>query len=74
MAFSFILICSQDLYVYISENEIFADFNNTEALFWFQQDLVYGDWTTGDSGDGCYEHYKELELSEVGHECILGIM
>ncbi|XP_016124036.1 cleft lip and palate transmembrane protein 1 homolog [Sinocyclocheilus grahami] len=53
-----------DLYVYISENEIFTDFNNTEALFWYQQDLVYGDWTTGESGDGCHEHYQELDLSE----------
>uniref|UniRef100_A0A671PL08 Cleft lip and palate transmembrane protein 1 homolog n=1 Tax=Sinocyclocheilus anshuiensis TaxID=1608454 RepID=A0A671PL08_9TELE len=53
-----------DLYVYISENEIFTDFNNTEVLFWYQQDLVYGDWTTGESGDGCYEHYLELGLSE----------
>lgn len=56
----------QDLYIYLSENEVFTDFNNTEALFWYQQDLVYGDWTTGDSGDGCYEHYQELDLSEVG--------
>lgn len=54
----------QDLHVYISQNEIFTDFNDTEALFWFQQDLVYGDWTTGDQG--CYEQYKELDIPEVG--------
>uniref|UniRef100_A0A8B9HEM0 CLPTM1 regulator of GABA type A receptor forward trafficking n=1 Tax=Astyanax mexicanus TaxID=7994 RepID=A0A8B9HEM0_ASTMX len=53
-----------DLYVYISENEVFSDFNNTEALFWFQRDLVYGDWTTGEGGDGCYEHYQELDTPE----------
>uniref|UniRef100_A0A672RVK9 CLPTM1 regulator of GABA type A receptor forward trafficking n=1 Tax=Sinocyclocheilus grahami TaxID=75366 RepID=A0A672RVK9_SINGR len=61
-----------DLYVYISENEIFTDFNNTEALFWYQQDLVYGDWTTGELGDGCYEHYLELGLSEVRHKYLHG--
>uniref|UniRef100_A0A672RU41 CLPTM1 regulator of GABA type A receptor forward trafficking n=1 Tax=Sinocyclocheilus grahami TaxID=75366 RepID=A0A672RU41_SINGR len=63
-----------DLYVYISENEIFTDFNNTEALFWYQQDLVYGDWTTGELGDGCYEHYLELGLSEVRHKYLHGCL
>lgn len=51
--------------MYLSENEAFSDFNRTEALFWFQRDLVYGDWTTGDAGDGCYEHYLELDTPEV---------
>lgn len=51
--------------MYLSENEVFSDFNRTEALFWFQQDLVYGDWTTGEAGDGCYEHYLELDTPEV---------
>ncbi|XP_042343131.1 cleft lip and palate transmembrane protein 1 homolog [Plectropomus leopardus] len=53
-----------DLYVYVSQEEVFTDFNNTEALFWFHRDLVYGDWTTGESGDGCYEHYKEMDIPE----------
>lgn len=52
--------------MYVSQDEVFTDFNNTEALFWFHRDLVYGDWATGESGDGCYEHYKELEIPEVG--------
>ncbi|KAG7215559.1 hypothetical protein INR49_022143 [Caranx melampygus] len=30
-----------------SQEEVFSDFNNTEALFWFHRDLVYGDWNTG---------------------------
>lgn len=51
--------------MYLSENEAFSDFNSTEALFWFQRDLVYGDWTTGEAGDGCYEHYLELDTPEV---------
>lgn len=51
--------------MYLSQDEVFADFNNTEALFWFHRDLVYGDWTIGEKGDGCYETYKELDIPEV---------
>ncbi|KAJ6663583.1 hypothetical protein lerEdw1_009662 [Lerista edwardsae] len=54
----------QDLHVYISEHEHFTDFNATSALFWEQRDLVYGDWTSGENFDGCYEHYSELEIPE----------
>ncbi|MGH0181840.1 UNVERIFIED_CONTAM: hypothetical protein FKN15_008126 [Acipenser sinensis] len=54
----------QDLHVYISESEHFTDFNNTEALLWGQTDLVYGDWSSGENGDGCYEHYQELDVPE----------
>ncbi|CAL8350100.1 unnamed protein product [Arctogadus glacialis] len=54
-----------DFYVYISPDEVFVDFNNTEALFWFHQDLVYGDWSTGEDGDGCYEHYREMDIPET---------
>lgn len=55
----------QDLHVYVSQNEIFSDFNNSDALFWSQRDLVYGDWTTGEASDGCYEHYGEMDIPEV---------
>ncbi|XP_015681214.1 cleft lip and palate transmembrane protein 1 [Protobothrops mucrosquamatus] len=53
-----------DLHVYISEHEHFTDFNATSALFWEQRDLVYGDWTSGENFDGCYERYTELEIPE----------
>lgn len=53
------------MYIYVSQEEVFSDFNNTEALFWFHRDLVYGDWGTGENGDGCYEHYKEMDIPEV---------
>ncbi|KAK6487750.1 cleft lip and palate transmembrane protein 1-like protein [Huso huso] len=53
-----------DLHVYISESEHFTDFNNTEALLWGQTDLVYGDWSSGENGDGCYQHYQELDVPE----------
>uniref|UniRef100_A0A8B9DT98 CLPTM1 regulator of GABA type A receptor forward trafficking n=1 Tax=Anser cygnoides TaxID=8845 RepID=A0A8B9DT98_ANSCY len=56
----------QDLYVYISEHEHFTDFNVSSALFWQKRDLVYGDWTSGENADGCYEHYGEVDISQVG--------
>lgn len=51
--------------MYISEHEHFTDFNVTSALFWEQRDLVYGDWTSGENADGCYERYAELDIPEV---------
>ena len=56
----------QDLYVYVSQDEVFSDFNNTDSLFWFHRDLVYGDWNMGEEGDGCYERYEEIDIPEVG--------
>ncbi|OPJ83305.1 cleft lip and palate transmembrane protein 1 [Patagioenas fasciata monilis] len=53
-----------DLYVYISEHEHFTDFNLSSALFWQKRDLVYGDWTSGENADGCYEHYGEVDISQ----------
>ncbi|XP_075302319.1 putative lipid scramblase CLPTM1 isoform X2 [Opisthocomus hoazin] len=53
-----------DLYVYISEHEHFTDFNASSALFWQKRDLVYGDWTSGENADGCYEHYGEVDISQ----------
>uniref|UniRef100_A0A4W6CMN8 CLPTM1 regulator of GABA type A receptor forward trafficking n=1 Tax=Lates calcarifer TaxID=8187 RepID=A0A4W6CMN8_LATCA len=53
-----------DLYVYVSQEEVFTDFNNTESLFWFHRDLVYGDWNMGENGDGCYQHNMEMDIPE----------
>lgn len=53
-----------DLHVFISESEQFTDFNDTSRLFWEQQDLVYGDWASGENKDGCYEHYSEVYIPE----------
>ncbi|XP_064157561.1 putative lipid scramblase CLPTM1 [Anguilla rostrata] len=55
-----------DLYVYVTQDEHFSEFNDTEGLFWYQRDLVYGDWVTGDNQDGCYEQYQEMDIPEVG--------
>uniref|UniRef100_A0ACB8FS32 Cleft lip and palate transmembrane protein 1 like protein n=1 Tax=Sphaerodactylus townsendi TaxID=933632 RepID=A0ACB8FS32_9SAUR len=53
-----------DLYVYISEHEHFTDFNASESLFWEKRDLVYGDWSSGENSDGCYEHHADLSVPE----------
>ncbi|XP_017588819.1 PREDICTED: uncharacterized protein LOC108446508, partial [Corvus brachyrhynchos] len=53
-----------DLYVYVSEHEHFTDFNVSSALFWEKRDLVYGDWSSGENSDGCYEHFGELDVSQ----------
>ncbi|VDK42065.1 unnamed protein product [Anisakis simplex] len=42
-----------DLYVYFSESmEQFSSFNEPTSLFWKQNDLTYGDWTSGPNNDG----------------------
>ncbi|KAJ8256399.1 hypothetical protein COCON_G00185510 [Conger conger] len=54
-----------DLYVYVTQNEQFSEFNDTDALYWYQRDLVYGDWVTGENQDGCYELYQEMDIPET---------
>ncbi|XP_071439565.1 putative lipid scramblase CLPTM1 [Hetaerina americana] len=53
-----------DLYVYVSEDDVFKDFNNSESLVWTHQNLVYGDWTAGPDGDGIYTHTTTIKASE----------
>lgn len=60
--------------MYISEHEHFTDFNVTSALFWEQHDLVYGDWTSGENSDGCYEHFAELDIPQVSPPPRLGLV
>ncbi|ESO91931.1 hypothetical protein LOTGIDRAFT_233250 [Lottia gigantea] len=53
-----------DLYVYISEQEDFTDFDNEQALFWTKKNLIYGDWTDGENGDGTFEHSGKIPASQ----------
>lgn len=53
------------MYVYVSEQEEFTDFNNEEALFWVEEGLVYGDWTSGPNGDGIFQRDGQIIPSEV---------
>ena len=54
-----------DLYIYVSEQETFGDFNNSEALVWMEEDLWYGDWYGGENEDGCFTSSTTLQTSEV---------
>lgn len=53
------------MYVYLSEQEEFKDFNNKASLFWLEEELSYGDWTSGVNGDGTYEKKGSLNISQV---------
>ncbi|KAE8584941.1 hypothetical protein XENTR_v10021167 [Xenopus tropicalis] len=53
-----------DLRVYLSEKESFTEFNSSSLVFWEQRDLVYGDWSSGANGDGCYEQYSDIQVPE----------
>ncbi|XP_059156203.1 putative lipid scramblase CLPTM1 [Physella acuta] len=55
---------NMDMYVYISEQEIFTDFKNEKALFWLEKGLVYGDWTEGANEDGTFEMFGQVEISQ----------
>lgn len=54
---------SLTLYIYLSENEYFNDFNE-ESLFWMKDNLIYGDWISGNNGDGTYVFEKEYPITE----------
>lgn len=55
----------QDLYVYVSENELTPDFKSGKELIWEQNGIVYGDWTGGPNGDSSYELRTKISTSEV---------
>jgi len=53
-----------DLYVFMSENELFRDFDNPKALVWFKKDLTYGDWEGGPDGDGSFTFTTKFNTTE----------
>ena len=53
------------MYVYISEKSTFNDFDDESALFWLEEQVVYGDWTGGVQGDGSYVKTGQITVSEV---------
>ncbi|KAJ3631025.1 hypothetical protein MTP99_012182 [Tenebrio molitor] len=50
------------LHVYVTENEEMKDFNPTD-LFWYKDNLVYGDWASGADKDGTYFLEKNLTIT-----------
>ncbi|XP_044254210.1 cleft lip and palate transmembrane protein 1 homolog [Tribolium madens] len=51
------------LHVYITENEELSDFNPSN-LFWYKDNLVYGDWTSGPNKDGTYFIEKNITITD----------
>ena len=60
--------------MYLTEDEMFNDFDNEAALVWKKTGLVYGDWTSGTNRDGSFEKFIEFDTPTVGNfgdtECI----
>ena len=54
-----------DLYVFLSEDPEFVNFNDSGALIWTKKGLVYGDWESGPNGDGTYSYSTQIETSET---------
>ena len=44
-----------DMYVYLSEQEDFNDFNMPDSLVWKRLGLKFGDWTDGENSDSIFE-------------------
>lgn len=53
-----------DLHVYLSEHFTEVDFKEKTNLIWLQEDLVYGDWSSGRSHDGTYKHSVVVRASK----------
>eukprot|EP00092_Neocalanus_flemingeri_P039654 GFUD01043186.1.p1 GENE.GFUD01043186.1~~GFUD01043186.1.p1 ORF type:complete len:633 (+),score=190.98 GFUD01043186.1:50-1948(+) len=54
---------SFDLYVYLSEQEEFGEFQVPESLVWKKEGLSYGDWTMGEAADSVFEHSTQFAIS-----------
>lgn len=55
---------SMEMYVFLSENEQYPDFDNPHSLIWKHDNLVYGDWTGGPYEDGTYKLSTKLSTTE----------
>ncbi|XP_033224696.1 cleft lip and palate transmembrane protein 1 homolog [Belonocnema kinseyi] len=53
-----------DLNIYLSESKIFTDFGDPNAHVWTENELIYGDWTSGPENDGTRVHIHKFNPSE----------
>jgi len=53
-----------DLYIYVSEQEDFNDFNMPESLVWKKLGLKFGDWTDGPNSDSIFEFSTTIQASD----------
>lgn len=55
---------SFDLYVYISEQHEFGEFDIPERLVWKKEDLLFGNWNQGPSEDSIFEIDTQISVSD----------
>ena len=51
--------------MFVNEQANFTEFGNRDHLFWSQEDLVFGSYTDGPTGDGKYTFQNDIKISEV---------
>lgn len=52
-----------DLHVWLSEHPDVVNFHQKNNLLWLHEDLTYGDWISGPTGDGIYTHSLKIKAS-----------
>ncbi|XP_034472871.1 cleft lip and palate transmembrane protein 1 homolog [Drosophila innubila] len=52
-----------DLHVWLSEQPDVVNFQQKANLLWLQEDLTYGDWMSGPTGNGIYTHNLKIKAS-----------
>ncbi|XP_026843911.1 cleft lip and palate transmembrane protein 1 homolog isoform X2 [Drosophila persimilis] len=53
-----------DLHVWLSEEPDVVNFQQKANLLWLQEDLTYGDWSSGPTKDGIYSHNLQIKASQ----------
>lgn len=53
-----------DLYLYASEDYDNVNFTSPSSLLWYQPNLEYGDWESGQTADGVYTHHTKIKASD----------
>ena len=52
------------MFIYISESEKFTDFSNPDSLYWFLDNIEYGNWEFGENKDGTSTISNQIKLTE----------
>jgi hypothetical protein len=53
------------MYVYISENDKFTQFDDEANLIWNLEEIEYGNWNIGPNNDGTFTKLSKIQLTEV---------
>ncbi|XP_030383372.1 cleft lip and palate transmembrane protein 1 homolog [Scaptodrosophila lebanonensis] len=52
-----------DLHVWLSNKPDVVNFEQKDNLLWLQEDLTYGDWSSGPTNDGIFSHSVKIKAS-----------